>query len=269
MPHWPTVPLDLPRAVAVDLDGVVWRAEVAIPGAAGALARLTEAGVDVVYVTNNARPTLAEHEAKLAGFGIDAAGAVIASPQAAAALLVPGERVLVAGGPGVAEAVVAAGAVPVSYDEAGTPGAAPVAAVVVGFHQDFDYRRMQIASTAVREGARFVATNDDATYPTASGLVPGNGAIVAGIAAAAGVRPTIAGKPHPPIAAVVQARCGPDGLVVGDRPDTDGRLADRLGWRFGLVLSGVTAASDLPVDPVPTYVAVDLAALVDDLLAAT
>jgi HAD superfamily hydrolase (TIGR01450 family) len=258
----------LPPAVAVDLDGVVWRADAPVPGAAEALARLGAAGVEVVYVTNNARPTLGEHEAKLAGFGIDAAGAVIASPQAAGALLVAGERVLVAGGPGVGEAVLAAGAVPVTYDEA-DDGADAVDAVVVGFHQDFDYRKMRIASGAVRGGARFIATNDDTTYPTADGLVPGNGAIVAGIAAAAGARPTIAGKPHPPIAEVVRARCGPEGLVVGDRADTDGRFAVSMGWRFGLVLSGVTTAADLPVEPSPDLVAVDLAALVDQLLAAT
>jgi HAD superfamily hydrolase (TIGR01450 family) len=259
----------LPPAVAVDLDGVVWRATAPIAGAAEALARLTAAGVDVVYVTNNAGPTLAEHEAKLARFGIDAAGAVVASAQAAASLLAPGERALVAGGSGVAEAVVAAGAVPVSYDEAEaavTDGTAAVDAVVVGFHQDFDYRKMAIASRAVRAGARFVATNDDATFPTEDGLVPGNGAIVAGIAAAAGVRPTVAGKPFPPIVEVVRERCGPDGLVVGDRPDTDGRLAVAMGWRFALVLSGVTAAADLPVEPVPDVVAVDLAALVEELL---
>lgn len=259
----------MPPAAAVDLDGVVWRADAPIPGAAQALARLVAAGVEVVYVTNNARPTLAEHEAKLAAFGVDAAGAVIASPQAAAALLVAGERALVAGGPGVAEAVLAAGAVPVSYDEIEAPGSSPVDAVVVGFHQDFDYRKLHLASRAVREGARFVATNDDTTYPTEHGLVPGNGAIVAGIAAAAGVRPVVAGKPHAPIADVVRARCGDEGLVIGDRADTDGRFAVAMGWRFGLVLSGVTAAADLPVDPVPDLLAVDLAALVDQLLDGT
>jgi ribonucleotide monophosphatase NagD (HAD superfamily) len=54
--------------------------------------------------------------------------------------------------------------------------------------------------------------------------------------------------------------------VVGDRPDTDGRFAVALGYRFGLVLSGVTRPSDLPVEPAPDLVANDLAGLVDDLL---
>jgi ribonucleotide monophosphatase NagD (HAD superfamily) len=50
--------------------------------------------------------------------------------------------------------------------------------------------------------------------------------------------------------------------MVGDRPDTDGRFAVTLGWRFALVLSGVTTAADLPVDPPPDVVADTLAALV-------
>ena len=64
----------------------------------------------------------------------------------------------------------------------------------------------------------------------------------------------------------MRERLGPDGIVVGDRPDTDGRFAVVLGYRFGLVLSGVTAASDLPVEPPPDVVGDDLAGLVDDLL---
>lgn len=256
----------LPPVVAVDLDGVVWRASTPIPGAADAIARLRSAGVDVVYVTNNAYPTVAEHEAKLGAMGIDAAGAVLSSPMGAAALLEAGERVLVAGGAGVREAVVNAKAVAVSYDEL-DGGADPVTAVVVGFHRDFDYAKMRIASTAVREGARLIATNDDATYPTERGEVPGNGAILAGIATAAGVVPIIAGKPNEPIARVVRARSnGAIGLMVGDRPDTDGRFARTLGWPFGLVLTGVTTAADLPVEPEPDLVAVDLAALVDQVL---
>ena len=256
--------MPLPAAVALDLDGVVWRADVAIPGAAEAVGRLRDAAVEVVFVTNNAGPTVAEQEAKLAAFGVDAAGAVLSSPMAAAGLLEPGSAVLVAGGPGVVEAVVGARCVPRSYDE--VDAGMEVDAVVVGFHQDFDWQRMRIASAAVRRGARFVATNTDATYPAAEGLVPGNGSIVAGIATAAGVDPVVAGKPHGPMARLLVGRCGAGGVVVGDRADTDGALAAACGWRFGLVLSGVTSAADLPTDPPADLVAGDLAALVGDLL---
>ena len=59
---------------------------------------------------------------------------------------------------------------------------------------------------------------------------------------------------------------GRDGLVVGDRPDTDGRLARNLGWRFALVLTGIIGADDLPVDPPADVVSTDLATVVEEVL---
>jgi ribonucleotide monophosphatase NagD (HAD superfamily) len=138
-------------------------------------------------------------------------------------------------------------------------------AVVVGWHRDFDYEQLTAAAGAVRHGARLIGTNDDATYPTPEGPIPGGGAILAAVATAAGVDPVIAGKPHQPMTALVRARLGGalDGsVVVGDRPSTDGLLAKALGVPFLLVLSGVTKETDLPVDPPPARVAPDLAALV-------
>ena len=88
---------------------------------------------------------------------------------------------------------------------------------------------------------------------------------MAGIATAAGVEPEVAGKPHQTMADLVRARLGPDGTVVGDRADTDGLFARRLGYRFALVLSGVTTTADLPVQPEPDEVAASLADLVDRL----
>ena len=132
--------------------------------------------------------------------------------------------------------------------------------MIVGFHRNFDYERLRIASDAVRKGARLLATNDDATYPTPEGLIPGGGAILAAVATASGATPTIAGKPYPPMAALVRERCGPEfsnrtAVMVGDRWSTDGRFAEALGCPFALVRTGVTppgatlegtAALDLP-----------------------
>ena len=71
----------------------------------------------------------------------------------------------------------------------------PAAAVVVGFHRDFDFEGLTRASQAIRDGARFVATNLDATYPVPGGMVPGAGSIVAAVATASGCSPEVAGKP--------------------------------------------------------------------------
>ncbi len=90
------------------------------------------------------------------------------------------------------------------------------------------------------------------------------------MAAAAGVEPEVAGKPYQPMADAVRARIGgaaDEGMVVGDRPDTDGLMAQRLGLPFALVFTGVTAEDDLPVEPAPVKTAPDLATLVAQELA--
>lgn len=242
---------------ALDLDGVVWLGDEPIPGAAAAVARLRSAGETVVFCTNMGMRPVAEVEAKLARHGIPAEGAVVTSAMAAAGLVEPGERVLVCAGPGVSDAVERRGAIAVREG--------PADAVVVGLHLDFDYERLRSAATAVLRGARLLATNDDATYPTADGPIPGGGAILAAVERATGLRATVAGKPHPPMVELVRARLGRDGVMVGDRPETDGHFATALGYRFALVLSGVTTSGD-DVVPVPDVVAPDLAAAVDLLL---
>lgn len=243
---------------ALDLDGVIWLADDPIAGSAEAVARLRAAGEAVVFCTNNSSLCVGEVEAKLARHGIPASGDVLTSATAAATLVEPGEHVLVCAGPGVVEALKERGAVPVR-----DPGVR-VDAVMVGFHRDFDYDRLRVACDAVRGGARLLATNDDSTYPTPSGLVPGGGAILAAVETGSGVAAVVAGKPNAPMAALVRQRLGSEGTVVGDRADTDGRFARVLGYRFALVLSGVSTG-DEEMDPAPDLIAPDLRSLVERL----
>jgi 4-nitrophenyl phosphatase len=256
--------------VCFDLDGVIWRGDEPIPRAAEGVAAIRAAGLTVGFLSNNSSMVLGDVVAKLVDAGVPAEpDEVITSAVAAAALLAsdlsPGDRVLVCAGPGVVEALTAAELEPVREP--------PAEAVVVGFHRDFDYEALERASRAVREGARFVATNLDATYPTAAGLIPGAGSIVAAVATASGRAPVVAGKPEAPTAALVHERLGTSGVMVGDRPSTDGAMADTLGWPFALVLSGVTAAVAPPggeaiPSPPPPYVAADVGELAPQLIAA-
>jgi len=260
------------RTVLCDLDGVVWLAHVPIPGAVDAVAALRASGRRVIFVTNNSAARIAEHEAALAAIGIEAVGDVVTSSQAAASLLQPGERVLVTGGAGVAEAVEQAGAVAIIND--GETTLAPIDAVVVGLHRDFDYPRLAAASAALHGGARLIATNDDATYPTPRGPEPGGGSIVAAVAVAGEAEPVVAGKPHAPIAELIASLLagGAGGfdpatvVVVGDRPETDGLFAQTLGCPFALVRSGVLAPGVPSPDDLPVALdSVDLAAIAEHL----
>jgi 4-nitrophenyl phosphatase len=245
----------------LDLDGVVWLAGTPIPGAPEAVQRLHDAGETVAFVTNNSGPTLSQYAAMLgrAGIAVDE-GELVTSAQAAASLLEGGARAAVIGGPGLLEAVTAQGVAVVPADD-------HPAAVVVGRSLQLDFGVLAAAATAIREGARFLATNTDATFPTGHGLEPGAGALVAFLEVSSGRKAEVAGKPHQPAADLLRARFGPAGLVVGDRPDTDGSFAQLIGAPFALVLSGVTRPEDLPVSPAPATIEPDLASVVATRLA--
>jgi 4-nitrophenyl phosphatase len=238
----------------LDLDGVVWLGDQVVPGAAEAVSLLRDVGEEVVFVTNNAYARVEDREQKLAGFGIPAEGAVVTAAQAGASLLDPAERVFVVGGPGLREEVARRGCTTVDEPDCDV--------VISGLDRELTYESLRIAGLAIRGGARWVLTNSDVTFPTPHGLEPGAGSIGAAIAAAGGIEPAVGGKPEGAMVDLVRDRLGPDGIVVGDRADTDGRFAEALGYRFGLVLSGVTTDGDLPVEPQPWAVAADLRSLV-------
>ena len=240
---------------ALDLDGVVWLGGEAIPGSREAVEALDKAGIPVCFATNFSYSPVAEAEAKLARIGIDGAGRIISSAMAAASLVPPHETALLCGGPGIEEALLERGVTVVREG--------PADVVVVGYDPAFDYHKLTVAVTAIRAGARFLATNEDPTYPTPHGLLPGGGSLVAAVAYAAQTEPIVAGKPHKAFADLVRGRYGEDGIMIGDQAFTDGRLARNLGYRFGLVFSGVTKRSDLPTDPAPDFVGRDLADVVD------
>jgi glycerol 3-phosphatase-2 len=259
----------------LDCDGVVWLADRPIAGGAEAVARLRAAGQRVVFITNNSWPRRAEHLEKLRRMGMPTDDQdLISSPMAAASLLEAGERALVLGGPGILEALSergvesvepAAGGT-VAADESGAPAGGvrgKFGAVVVGFDAKFDFDRLAAATTALRGGARLIGTNDDATFPTGHGLLPGAGSFLAAVTKAGGVAPVIAGKPFKAVADLVRDRVGAVDVVAGDRPSTDGRFARLVGARFGLVLTGVTPAGHGPLDPEPDFEAKDLLELVE------
>jgi 4-nitrophenyl phosphatase len=233
----------------VDLDGVLWLAGEPIGDIAGAIAALRGRGRRVVFATNNSAPTTDELLARLDRIGVRADASDLAtSASAAASLLDPGQRVKVLAEGGVVEALTERG---VELAESG-----PFEAAVVGWSRGFDFDSLAATATAARESGRLIATNQDPTHPTPAGLLPGSGALLAAVATASGITPQVAGKPHQPMATMMERRFGftagdPSVAMIGDQPGTDGRLAERLGIPFALVDSGVTppgrTAGDVPV----------------------
>ena len=242
----------------IDLDGVVWLAEEPIPGSAEAVARLRAAGIGVLFATNNSAPTVAELVERLGAAGIPAVpDEVVTSAQAAASMLEPGSTAFLCAEGGVVEALTARGVRVVASP--------PADAVVVGFSSRFDFDLLAETVTAIRQGARFIGTNEDATHPTPDRILPGSGAILAAVATGAQAPPEVAGKPHDAMVALIRDRA-PDALrLVGDRPATDGLMARRLGVPYALVRSGVTRDGREPMVVEPDSVDDDLGSLVTRL----
>jgi glycerol-1-phosphatase len=249
-----------------DLDGVVYLGEEVVAAAPGALDQVRGLGVRVAFVTNNSYRPPGQVAEKLNRLGVKAAeGEVLTSAQAAVRLLggrdgLEGVRVLVVGGPGLRQALEAAGARLV--DGPAWPEAEVVA---VGFDPELTYARVRDATLAIRAGARFVGSNPDTTLPTREGLWPGAGATLALLRASTGVLPEVAGKPERALLDTAAAAIGPGPyLMVGDRADTDLDGAQRLGWSTALVLSGVTSLADLPdlANP-PDHLLADVGELLD------
>ncbi|MDZ4354549.1 MAG: HAD-IIA family hydrolase [Arthrobacter sp.] len=226
-------------ALLADLDGVVYAGPHAIPGAVESLRRLAGIGVGLGYVTNNASRTPAQVAQHLRDLGAPAEDhQVVSSSQAAgellASLLPAGARVLVTGGDSLAQEIELAGLVPVRSESE-----QPVA-VVQGFHPDLGWKDLAEAAYVVAGGALWVATNTDMSIPQARGMAPGNGTLVAAVAAATGQRPLVAGKPEAPLFHAAAKRLAADRpLVVGDRLDTDILGGNRAGFATVAVLTGV------------------------------
>jgi glycerol-1-phosphatase len=248
----------------IDLDGVLYVGDQPIAGAASALEAVRNRGVPITFVTNNAARTPNAVAAQLRDMGVAATpDEVVTSAMAAARLLAddlePAAAVLVVGGDGVRQALLDVGLRPV-HAAADDP-----VAVVQGWAAEVGWAMLAEATVAVRAGARWIATNRDATLPSPRGPLPGNGSMVAALVTALGRDPEVVGKPEPALFRTAQRLAtGERPLVVGDRLDTDVAGARAAGIPSLLVLTGVSSAADLiRADPAsrPDYVGRDLAAL--------
>lgn len=229
----------------LDLDGVVYRGPHAVPYAPEAIAAARGAGLGVMYVTNNAnRPpeTVADHLVEL---GIPTTPSEVTTAAQAAASLVAqdysaGTRVLVVGGDGLRQAVVAEGmSVVASADER-------PAVVVQGFAPTVGWADLTEALLAIAGGAEHIASNLDATLPTERGMAIGNGSLVAAVVNATGRAPRSSGKPQPEIFHQAARRAGAHRpIAVGDRLDTDLQGARAAGYPGMHVLTGVDGAGAL------------------------
>lgn len=223
-----------PKLAIFDLDGTVYRGAEVLPHAADVISKLLDQGVLVRYLTNNSGAIPRLITEKLLRFGVPCEDEWIYSAGHAArdfCRMKGVKSVLAVGDPGMHELLA-------EFEHRLNPDA-----VVVGICRTFTYDLMNQAMQAIRGGAMFVATNEDATYPVEGGrLEPGAGSIVKAIETCVGIKPEVMGKPHPGMVRTLLAQTGiaaEDAILIGDRLDTDIVAGQAAGTRTFLVLTGV------------------------------
>jgi len=239
------------RAFIFDLDGCVYHGNTLLPQVEILLAVLRRTGRRVLFLTNNSREGTDELLAKLHRLGIAAAPDEIVSAAEATGPFVRERygpaRLLAVGSPRLLGLLQAAGHRLLPLE------ACREAQVAVMGHDDaFDYPKLTALTRAVRSGAAFVAVNLDPRLPVEGGeFFPGCGAMVEAVAAAAGVRPVVVGKPEPHLFQVALARLQlpPTATVmVGDSPLSDIRGAQGAALRTIWIAPPDAEAGDLRPD---------------------
>ena len=245
----------------LDMDGVLYRGDRALPGAREFLTFLQEENVPFLLLTNNSTMTPAGQVARLARLGIQVPeSAILTSAQATAFYLrkvaPPGAAVYVVGEEGLRQAML---------DQEFRVVEDGADFVVAGMDRKLTYEKLKRATLAIRAGARFIASNPDRTFPTEEGLVPGAGSILAALEASTDTKPKVIGKPQPAIFELALERMGvgKEGTaVVGDRLETDILGARRAGLKGILLLSGVSSRQDLEKSAlIPDFVFADIGQL--------
>jgi 4-nitrophenyl phosphatase len=250
------------RNLIIDVDGVLRRAKQALPGAPEFLPWLGRHGIDYRIVTNNAMATQRQFCDAFSAMGIHTDERHIISSSTGAAwylkqIAPQGGTVYIVGEDGIRHALLSEGLFTLNEEKADF--------VVVAIDRTFTYEKMSRACTLIRNGARFIATNTDATYPMETGLIPGAGSVVAGVQTCAGVKPTVIGKPERILMDMALAEMGArreETAALGDRLDTDIAGAVNAGMDSILVLTGVNSREEAATSPwQPALIFDDLPAL--------
>ena len=253
------------KAYLIDLDGTMYKGNEEIDGAAQFISYLNNQNIPHLYVTNNSTKEPEEVASKLNTMGIVAqADEVVTSALATAEFIAeesPGATVYMLGGSGLSNALTAQGLV-LKDDEF-------VDYVVVGLDEQVTYEKLSTATLGVRNGAKFISTNQDVSIPKERGFLPGNGAITSVVSVSTGVQPVFIGKPEPIImnkALEILDLDRSDVAMVGDLYDTDIMSGINVDIDTIHVQTGVTTKEEIEKKSVPpTYTFNDLNEVIKEL----
>ncbi len=257
------MPLSEIKAVVSDMDGVLWRGDDKLPGMVEFFTFLRKNNIPFVLATNNSGRHTTNYIQKLAKMGVAdiQAQELVTSATATVDYLrnryPAGARLFVIGNPGLFQTLEEADFTITDSD---------VDAVVAGLDFEFSYEKARKATLLIRnEGADFIGTNPDTTFPSPDGLVPGAGSVIGMIRLTTDVEPVIIGKPKRAMFDVAVQRLGTatsETLMIGDRLNTDIEGGYNAGLKTAMVLSGVNKRDDIG-DIQPDYIFEGLPELIE------
>jgi HAD superfamily hydrolase (TIGR01458 family) len=225
-------PVRTPRALLVDIDGVLVVSWKPLPGALDALAALRSAGVPLRFLTNTTSRTKAAITESLreAGFEVSPDEVLTAAAATAAHLTAhrPAARCLFLNS-GDDITVDLPGVTIVERD---APADRVDVVIVGGAGPEFSYETLNHALACLLGGAALVAMHRNLTWRTSRGLQLDAGGYVAALEAAAGVEATVIGKPAAAMFEAALTSLGLDATetaMIGDDIDSDVRGAQALG----------------------------------------
>jgi NagD protein len=249
-------PAQLYEAYIFDLDGTVYLGDSLLPTAGETISRLRQMGKRTVFLSNNPTNTREAYAAKLTRLGLPTpVSDVVNSSYVMVDFLrqtLPEAQLFVVGEASLRDELMAAG-----FEL--TEDAARIDVVIASFDRTFTYHKLQVAFDAIRNGARFFATNADRYCPVPGGGEPDAAAIIAAIEACTDTQvEAVVGKPSAIMAEAIlrlvelpPARC----LMTGDRLETDVLMGLRAGMSGALTLTGATDEAALAEASIkPTYV---------------
>lgn len=269
------VPFSDINALIIDMDGVLWHGNQPIAGLTDFFQTLREFNIRFILATNNASSTPQQYVKKLDSMGVKVdLDEVMTSAMATAMYLAehmdPKQtRIFLIGEDGAEQALLEQGFTLTGLYELNGESTKGADVVVSGKDHMINWDKLATATLNIRAGAKFIGTNGDTTLPTERGLTHGNGAILAALEAATGVKPLIIGKPEPIMYRQAMAKLGSslnETVAIGDKLETDILGAIRTGIRSLMVMTGVSTEADLKAsDYQPTWVMSDISAVTQAL----
>jgi NagD protein len=230
-----------------DMDGVLVHEGRALPGAAEVIKQWKDDGLRFLVLTNNSIYTPRDLAARLKATGLAIPEEAIWTSALATADFLHSQKpkgtAFVLGEAGLTTAMHEIGYVMTDVNPD---------YVVLGETRNFNFDSLTKAIRLINNGSRFIATNPDATGPSAEGVLPATGSVAALITKATGKDPYIVGKPNPMMfrSAMnkINAHSESTGMI-GDRMDTDIVAGIEAGLHTVLVLTGI--ADDAEINKYP------------------